>query len=94
MRSVISHYFYYMQILFHLIKKLEKKVVIDFTKLIGVTGKAYTSFPANGSGQIEVIFNEKLTVLPAINNSEVEINSFEHIKVVDYKENVLYIEKI
>ena len=47
-----------------------------------------------GSGQIEVIFNEKLTVLPAINNSEVEINAFEQIKVVEYKENVLYIEKI
>ena len=85
---------FFISYLFYLIKKLEKKVIVDFSKLVGTTGKSYTSFPANGSGQIEVVFNEKLTVLPAINNSDVEINSFEHIKIVDCRENVLYIEKI
>lgn len=85
---------FFISYLFYLVKKLEKKVVVDFSKLVNVNGKAYTSFPSRGSGQIEIVFNEKLTVLPAINNSEIEINSFDQIKVVDYKDNVLYIEKI
>ena len=85
---------FFISYLFYLIKKLEKKVVIDFSTLIGSTGKSYTSFPAKGSGQIEVVFNEKLTILPAINNTDLEINAFEQIKVVEFKENVLYIEKI
>ena len=79
--------------LFFVSKKLNKKIVINFSKSIGTIGKAYSSFEPKSSGQIEIVINEKLTVLPAFNNSDEEIKAFEQIKVVDYKNNVLYIER-
>lgn len=76
------------------IKKLEKNVKKDYTKALNKTGKAYTNFAPNGIGQIEIEFNEQLSVIEAINNTTEEIKSFEQIKVVKVEDDKLYIEKV
>ena len=76
------------------IKKLEHVPTADLKELIGKTGKAYMRFIPQGQAKIEIEFNSKLEILDAQNNTDVEIQSFEQIKVVDVKDNVIYIEKV
>lgn len=75
------------------IKKLNHRVKKDFSKCAGLSGRAYTGFKPNGKGQIEIDFNNQLSIEEAINNSDCEIKSFENIKVVKYENGILYIEK-
>ena len=76
------------------IKKLEHAPKSDKKELIGKTGKAYTHFSPSGQGQIEIEFNSRLEVLDAKNNSDIEIQSFEAIKVVRVEDDIIYIEKL
>ena len=76
------------------IKKLNKKIVIDINELIGKTGKAYSSFEANGEGKIEITLNNKLSILDAINLSEEKIKSFSEIKVEKIEDKKIYIVKV
>ncbi len=76
------------------VKKLEKTVKKDKSSAIGKLGKAYTKFEPNGKGQIEIEINGQLSIADAINQSSEEINSFEIIKVVEFKNDLLYIEKV
>lgn len=75
------------------IKKLEKRVKKDKTTAQGKLAKAYTKFAPHGRGQIEVEINGQLTITDAINISEETINSFEIIKVIEVKNDLLYIKK-
>ena len=75
------------------VKKLNKKVVKDLSKAVGLIGKAYTNFEPNGQGQIEITINEQLSVEEAVNTKEEPIKAFEMVKVVKYENNKLYIEK-
>lgn len=74
-------------------KRLNKRVVKDLSKAVGLIGKAYTNFEAKGQGQIEITINEQLSVEEAVNNSDEQIQAFEMVKVVKYENNKLYIEK-
>lgn len=79
--------------LMFLVKKLEKSVKKDKATAIDKIGKAYTSFEANGNGQVEIEVNGQLTIANAINKTEEKIAAFDAIKVVEVKDDVLYIEK-
>lgn len=75
------------------VKKLNKRIVVDYNELVNKTGKAYTSLEAKGEGQIEIELNNKLTTLNAINISDEKINSFSIIKVTKVENNQIYITK-
>jgi len=74
-------------------KKLEHIPNPSYDELVNRTGKAYLNFAPKGSGKIQIEFNSKLETLEAKNISEVEIKSFESIKVVKIENNEIYIEK-
>ena len=76
------------------IRKLEYVPSANYSELINKTGKAYMKFAPKGQAKIEIEFNSKLEILDATNNSDIEIQSFEAIKVVDVKDNIIYVEKI
>lgn len=77
----------------YLMKSLNKRETFDMTKIIGTVGKAYSKIAPKSIGMIEIEINSKLTVTEAQNNSDEEIEAFKPIKVVDYKNNTIYIEK-
>lgn len=79
--------------LMYSVKKLNKRIVVDYNELINKTGKAYTTFEANAEGQIEIDLNNKLSTLNAINLSDEKINAFSIIKVVKVENNQIYITK-
>ncbi len=77
-----------------LIKKLNKRVVKDLSEAVGIIGRAYTSFSPNGEGQVEITYNEQLSIQEAVNTTEEPIKAFDQVKVVKYENNRLYIEKV
>lgn len=74
-------------------KKLEHNPKVDINELVGKQGKAYLQFPPSGQGKIQIELNGALQTLDAINNSDIEIKSFETIKVVNVENDIIYIEK-
>jgi len=80
--------------LMFLTKKLEKNVKKDKSTAMGKVGKAYTSFAPGASGQIEIEVNGQLSIVNALNNTDVQINSFDAVKVVNVADDLLYIEKV
>lgn len=76
------------------VKKLNKHIIKNYSKAIGIVCKAYTNFSPNGSGQIEISINNQLSIEDAVNESSEPIKAFEEVKVVKYENNKLYIEKI
>ncbi|MBR6099084.1 hypothetical protein IKP85_04990 [bacterium] len=77
----------------YLVKKLNKRVIKDLSKSVGLIGRAYTNFVPNGEGQIEISFNEQLSIEEAVNTTSEEIKAFDSVKVLKYENNRLYIEK-
>lgn len=75
------------------VKKLNHRVKKDFSKSVGLEGRAYTNFAPHSNGQIEIIFNGQLSVEEAINDTDNEIKSFSNIKIVKYENGILYIEQ-
>ena len=75
------------------IKKLNHRVKRDYTKCVGLKGRTYTKFTPHSQGQIEINFNDKLSIEEAINNTDDEIPSFTNIKIIKYENGMLYIEK-
>ncbi len=75
------------------VRKLNKRVVKDYTKAIGCVGKAYTKFEPKGIGQIEIEINKQLSIEEAENVSDEIIEAFSPVKVIRYENNKLYIEK-
>ena len=75
------------------VKKLNKHVVKDLSKAVGLLGKAYTNFSPKSEGQIEIDINGQLSIETAFNDSEGEIKAFEQVKVTKFENNILYIEK-
>lgn len=76
-----------------LVKKLNKRVVKDLSKAVGLVGRAYTNFSPNGEGQVEISFNEQLSIEEALNTTDEPINAFDQVKIVKYENNRLYVEK-
>ena len=74
-------------------KKMDKNPTADLNELVGKVGKSYMKFEPKGLSKIEIEFNSKLEILDAKNNTDVEIESFQPIKVVKIENNVIYIEK-
>lgn len=79
--------------LMYSIKKLNKTIKKDINELVNKQGRTYTSFPPKGEGRIEIEFNNKLSILEAINLSDEQINSFVQIKVEKIENNKIYIVK-
>lgn len=75
------------------VKKLEKNVVKDKNTAIGKIGKAYTNFDENGNGKVEIEIAGQLTVADAWNAVDVPINSFDRVKVIGVKDNILHVIK-
>ena len=80
--------------LMYSIRKLNQTVKRDINELINKQGRTYTSFQPNGEGQIEIDFNNKLSILDAINNTNEKIDSFTQIKVEKIENNKIYIIKV
>ena len=80
--------------LMFLVKKLNHRVVKNYSSCIGQIAKTYTEFKPNGSGQIEVSVEGKLSIENAINISNDDIKSFQEVKIIDYKDNTYYIDRI
>ena len=76
------------------IKKLNHNVKVDLNDYVGTEGKAYTSINPNTEGQIEIVINKKLVIMPAINITEEKIEAFAPIKIEKVENNKLYIGKI
>lgn len=75
-------------------KKLEHIPKTDLNELVNKQGKAYMNFQPKGTSKIQIEINSRLDILDAINLDDVEINSFEEIKVVKVEEGKIYIKKI
>jgi len=75
------------------VRCLNQVVTPEYDKCIGKIGKAYTTIHPNSEGQIEIEMNEKLSIVNAMNETDVEIKAFEPVKVVKYENEKLYIEK-
>lgn len=75
------------------IRKLNKNIKTDISELMGKTGRAYTSFTSKSEGQIEIVLNNKLSILTAINQSDEEIKAFSQIRVVKIEDKKIYIIK-
>ncbi|MBR1424015.1 hypothetical protein IJ579_00455 [bacterium] len=75
------------------VKKLEKNVKKDKKTAIGHTGKSYTNFEPNGSGQVEIEINGQLTVANAVNTQDCTIAAFDLIEVIKVENEVLHIRK-
>ncbi len=75
-------------------KKLEKNIKKDKSSALNKTGKAYTFFAPNGTGQIEIEINGQLSVVNAINSSDTAIDSFDSVVVTAVKDDLLYIRKV
>ena len=80
--------------LMFVIKKLEKKVVVNYEDYIGAEGKSYTNLHCNTVGQIQIVINNKLQTLNAISLCEEEIKAFSPIKLVKVENNTLYVDRI
>ena len=76
------------------VKSLETSVNKDKKTAIGKTGKAYTHFNGRGYGKIEIEISGQLTIVNAFNDGDKEIKAFEPIKVTNFVEDVLYVQKI
>ena len=76
------------------VKKMSYNPVADKKTLVGKIGKAYMQFQPKGMAQIEIEFNSKLEILDAVNLSDIQIQSFEQIKVVKVENDIIYIEKV
>jgi len=63
------------------VKKLNKTTKVNVENCVGTTGKAYTKFAPNGSGQVQIDLNGKLQTIDAINDTDEEIPSFSQIIV-------------
>ena len=74
-------------------KSLEENVNKDQKTAIGKIGKAYTQFQKRSHGKIEIEINGQLTITNAFNDSDKEIKAFEAIKVTNFVQDTLYIEK-
>lgn len=79
--------------LMFLVKKLNKKVVKNYSKCIGEVAKTYTAFAPKGNGQIEVNIDNKLSIENAVNISDESFPSFQEVKITDYQNNTFYIDK-
>jgi len=75
------------------VKKLNHRVKKDYSKCVGLKGRSYTSFAPHSKGQIEINFNDQLSIQDAINDTDNEIKSFTNIKVTKYENGTLYIEQ-
>lgn len=73
-------------------RKLNQKTKKDYSKIVGLTGKAYTSFKPHSEGQIEITFNNQLSIEHAINDTDKEIKAFSEIKITKYENKTIYIE--
>lgn len=80
--------------LMFLVKKLNKRVVKNYDACVGKIAKAYTAFHPSGEGQIEVEVNGRLSIENAVNDTQDEIEAFAQVRITDYKDELLHIEKI
>jgi len=80
--------------LMYMVKKLDKRIVVDLNETVGTTAKAYTAFKPHGEGQIEITVNNKLDILKAFNMTDEKIDAFAQVKVEKVEDNKLYIIKI
>lgn len=79
--------------LMFLVKKLNKKVIKNYADCVGKLAKTYTSFAPNSEGQIEVLVNNRLSIEPAVNNSDKQIEAFKEVRVIKYENKKFYIEE-
>ncbi len=79
--------------LMFLMKKLNKNIKVDINELKGREGKAYNSIEPHSEGQIEIILNNKLSFLNAINNSECKIEAFTPVMVEKVENNKIYVKR-
>ena len=74
-------------------RKLEKTVKKDKNTAIGKIGKAYTNFDENGNGKVEIEIAGQLTIVDAQNAVDMPIKSFDRIKVIGVKGDILQVIK-
>lgn len=80
--------------LMFLIRKLDKRIVIDLNECVGKIAKAYTAFNPQSEGQVEITINNKLDILKAVNMTDEKIDAFSQVRVEKVEDNKLYIVKI
>ncbi|MDR1908123.1 MAG: hypothetical protein LBQ43_04680 [Holosporales bacterium] len=73
------------------VKKLDHTPKVDLNLAMGKSCSTYTRFAPNGSGQIRLELNGKVSIFNAINATAEPINSFETVKVVLVKDDTLYV---
>lgn len=74
------------------LKRLEHIPKYDIATCIGSTGKSYTEFKPNGTGQVQVEMFGRLETRDAINNSNEAIKSFSDIIIIDVQEDKFIVE--
>ena len=80
--------------LMFLVRKLEKRIGVKLEDYIGTEGKAYTDLHPNSEGQIQIVINNKLETLKAINSSNEEIKAFSPIKITKVENNTIYVDRM
>ncbi|MBQ4123020.1 hypothetical protein IJD44_04775 [bacterium] len=74
--------------------KYKEKKNKNIINLVNKQGRTYTDFQPNGQGKIEIVYDNQLSILEAVNLSEEKINPLIPIKVKKIENEKIYIEKL
>jgi len=80
--------------IFMSMKKLQSDGTLNLKTAIGKEGTVYLNIPAEGTGKIQIIIQERLKIFNAISDKKEEIKTGENIKVIKViSGNIFVVEK-
>ncbi len=80
--------------IFMSMKKLQSDGTLNFNNAIGQEGTVYLNIPADGTGKVQVVVQERLKIFNAVSAKKEEIKTGENIKVLKVASgNIFVVEK-
>ncbi len=85
---------YVTALLFGLMLRLQTSGTLDVDRAIGAEGTVYLTVPAEGTGKVQVVVQDRLMEFDAVSEQKVELKTGERIRVVwVIRGNVLSVER-
>ena len=86
---------YIMGKVYHLFRGLESEGNVDHANAVGARGEVYMNIPANGSGQVQVTYQNALRTMAARNKDNSQaLASGTLVQVVDHLGSMLIVEPL
>lgn len=86
---------YIMGKVYHLFRGLESEGNVDHANAVGARGEVYMNIPANGSGQVQVTYQNALRTMAARSKDNAQaIPSGTLVRVVDHLGSMLIVEPL